>query len=59
MEFNDNFKLEDIPDDILVQLFDNICDSIQLINGYKDEEFIIIRRVSDNKILKSMITDKN
>ena len=28
MYFNDNFKLEDIPDDILVHMFDNICDRI-------------------------------
>ena len=28
MNFNDNFILEDIPDDILVHLFDNICDRI-------------------------------
>ena len=28
MAFNKNFKLEDIPDDILVHLFDNIDDRI-------------------------------
>ena len=34
--FNENFKLEDIPDDILVQLFDNICDRIYEIGGNYD-----------------------
>ena len=57
MNFNDNFTLEDIPDDILVHLFDNICDRIQEIGGNK--EFIIIHRVSDNWIFKSMITYNN
>ena len=28
MNFNYNFTLEDIQDDILVHLFDNICDRI-------------------------------
>ena len=28
MKFNKNFTLEDIPDDILVHLFDNIDDRI-------------------------------
>ena len=28
MNFNDNFTLEDIQNDILVHLFDNICDRI-------------------------------
>ena len=28
MNFNDNFTLEDIPNDILVHLFDNIRDRI-------------------------------
>ena len=54
MWFNYTSTLEDIPDDILVHLFDNICDRIQEIGGNK--EFIIIHRVSDNKILKKIIT---
>ena len=28
LEFNENFTLEDIPDDILVHLFDNIDNRI-------------------------------
>ena len=54
MRFNKNFTLEDIPDDILVHMFDNISNRIQEIGVNK--EFIIIHRVSDNKIFKSMIT---
>ena len=54
MRFNKNFTLEDIPDDILVHLFDNISNRIQEIGVNK--EFIIIHRVSDNWIFKSMIT---
>ena len=57
MRFNDNFTLENIKDDILVHMFDNISNRIQEIGVNK--EFIIIRRVSDNKILKSMITKDN
>ena len=57
MWFNYTSTLEDIPDDILIHLFDNICDRIQEIGGNK--EFIIIHRVSDNKIFKSTITDNN
>ena len=28
MNFNDNYTVDNIPDDILVHLFDNICDRI-------------------------------
>ena len=28
MNFNDNFKLEDIPNDILIHMFDNISNRI-------------------------------
>ena len=28
MNFNNNFRLENIEDDILIHLFDNICDRI-------------------------------
>lgn len=59
MWFNDNHTVEDIPDGILIHLFDNICDRIQLIDGKYDKDFIIIHRVSDNKIFKSMITNNN
>ena len=48
-----------IPDNTFVHLFDNIDDRIQLIDEYEHEEFIIIHRVSDNWIFKSMMTNKN
>ena len=44
--FDKNYTVENTPDDILIHLFDNICDRIQEIGGYED--FIIIQRVSDN-----------
>ena len=57
MNCNDNYVVENTPDDILIHLFDNISNRIQEIGGNK--EFIIIHRVSDNKILKSRIIQKN
>lgn len=38
-------------------MFDNIENRLLNINGNK--EFVIIHRVSDNKIIKSMIKDDN
>ena len=57
MNFNDNYTVDNIPNTILVCLFDKIDDRIQLIRG--DNDFIIIHRVSGNKIFKSMITKDN
>ena len=59
IEFSDNYTLDNIPDEILVHLFDNIDNRIQLIDGNEYKDFIIIRRISDNKIFKSMIKTNN
>lgn len=42
-----------MSDDIVVGMLDNVENKLQYIWG--KQSFIIVRRVSDNKILKSMI----
>lgn len=55
--FSDQFKLYNIPNDILINMFDNIENRLIKISG--NNSFIIIHRVADNYILKSMITKDN
>ena len=54
LNFNDNLKLEQIPDDVIIKMLDNVEDRIFGV-GFNGD-FIIIRRISDNKIHKSEIT---
>ena len=53
IEFYDNFTLDDIPNNVIINMFDNIDNRIQYIES--NDTFILIRRVSDNRILKSKI----
>ena len=54
INFFDNFSLNDIPDKVIINMFDNIENRLLYILRFKD--FIIVHRVSDNRIVKSMIT---
>ena len=56
LQFSESFKLDDIPDDAIVHLFDNIESRLQAFRGW--HYFLIIHRVSDHKIVKMMIGDE-
>lgn len=49
-EFGQFFKLADITDDIIVNLLDKIENRLIKIDA--NNEFLIIRRISDNAIYK-------
>ena len=49
IDLSETFKLEDIPDEILVKLFHNVENKLLGIGG---RDFIIVHRVSDDKIFK-------
>ena len=57
--FSDDFKVEDIPDDVVIKLLDNIENKIYTFDGSYGSYFVIIHRISDNKIMKFLITDNN
>lgn len=57
INFTKKFSLESITPDIIGKMFENIENRILIIEGEYD--FLIIHRVSDNKIFKSIITDNN
>lgn len=46
INFSDDFNLKDIPDDIVINMLNNVENRIQVIGGLK--YFIIIHRISDN-----------
>ena len=55
-DLSETFKIEDIPDDLLVKLFHNIDNKLLRIGG---SNFIILHRVFDGKIFKIEITEDN
>lgn len=55
LKYSDEFNLECISDNSIITMLDNIENRILCVIRYK--YFIIIRRVSDNKVFKSMIND--
>ena len=54
--FSNNFRIENIPDRDVINLLDNIEN--RLIN-FCGSYYVIIRRLSDNKIMKRTVTDSN
>ena len=48
-----------MSDDVIINLLDNIENRIEIIGGSYNSDFVITRRISDNKIMKYMITDDN
>lgn len=46
INFSDDFRLEDIPDDTIINMLNYVENRIQVIGGLK--YFIIIHRISDN-----------
>ena len=59
IRFSDEFKLEEISDDVIINMLDNIKNKLLKIDEEYWKSFIIIRRISDNQILKSIITYEN
>lgn len=55
--FTDYFKLDDIPDGVLISTLVNVENKLLIVDGF--DYFIIIRRVSDNLIFKSIMTNEN
>ena len=55
----DEFKLEGINDDVIVGMVDNMTKRLQVTVGEICSYFVIIHRVSDNRIYKSMIDKYN
>lgn len=53
-EFSNYFKIDNIEDDIIVNMLENIENKLLNIGGNKN--FIIIRRISDNKIYKFIVS---
>ena len=49
-EFSDYFKVEDIPDDVIINMLDNIENRLYRFSG--SDNFVIIHRISDSKIMK-------
>ena len=58
-QFSNNFNIEDVPDNVIINLLDNIENRIEIIGGSYNSDFVITRRISDNKIMKCMITYDN
>lgn len=56
LNFSDSFRVENIPDRDIINLLDNIEN--RLIYFY-ESYYVIIRRLSDNKIMKRTVTDSN
>ena len=56
LNFSDSFRVENIPDRDIINLLDNIEN--RLIN-FCGSYYVIIRRLSDNKIMKRTVTDSN
>ena len=56
IRISETFKIDDIPDKLLVRLFYNVENKLLDIWGY---DFIFLHRVSDNKIFKREVTDDN
>ncbi len=56
LNFSDNFKLEDIPDDIIISLLDNVEYRLSIFGG---SMFVIIRRLSDDRVVKCEVTEDN
>lgn len=57
-ELDENLKLDKIPNENIVSLFCNIEQKLMRVDGASGKQFIIVHRVSDNYIFKSMITDE-
>ena len=57
LEFNDGFKLESIPDDLLVSILSHV--ERQLFTVATLTSCAILRRISDNKVVKSTISNRN
>lgn len=55
-KFSDTFKVENIPDKDIINLLDNIENRLQSISG---SACVIVRRISDNKIMKYTVTSNN
>ena len=39
--FSDNFKVEDIPDDVIINMLDNIDNSYKWLRDYSMDHFIL------------------
>ena len=57
LHFTYNFNIEDVPDDVIINMLYKIENKLYIFNG--NIYYLIIRRLSDNKILKCMVTDNN
>lgn len=57
IKFSDDFKLEEISNEDIVDMLDSVENRVQLIGG--SISFIIIRRLSTNMVFKSIITRDN
>lgn len=57
IQFSNKLRVDEIPDDVIITMLNNVENMMLIIHGNND--FIIIRRVSDNNILKSIITNDN
>lgn len=55
--FSQKFQPEDIPDDVIVSMLNNLEHRIEVINTSR--HLVITHMVSDNKIIKSIITKDN
>lgn len=57
IRFSNSFKIQNLPDKWIISLLHNVENRILRIGG--PLQFIITRRVSDNRIIKSMVTENN
>lgn len=57
--FFDEFKLAVIPDEITAKMLESVKKRLQLIDKYGGSCFVIARRVTDDMICKSAITENN
>lgn len=56
INFTSTFTIESIPNDLILAMLYNAENKLLMLGCY---HFLIIRRVSDNMILKSTVTDAN
>ena len=58
LEFSNNFKLENIADEIIVSMLDNIENRLLYIATKNNNYFILIRRTLDNVVIKNTLENK-
>lgn len=57
LTFSETFRLDAVPADTMIKIFDNIGNRLQYISGNNPHHFIIVHCIYDERIFTSMITE--